>query len=105
MANSNDTIESEVKVSGEYMRAWNVAYSAFMEIDDLSDKEKELKYYDIEFSEDNDNYIVFFFPRLISELFSKEEAKHYNVRAIGRETRYWINKDTYKIVERLFYKG
>ncbi|MCK5236234.1 MAG: hypothetical protein KAR06_04535 [Deltaproteobacteria bacterium] len=93
-------IEAKVKVPGEYLKAWNVAYSAFSKIEDLSDEQKKLKYYDIEFSEDNENYIVLFLGRLLSA----EEGRQYKRKALGRTTRYWIDKDSYKSTKRFFYK-
>ncbi|GEM_PF-5457227 len=89
-----------VTVSGVYLEAWRVCSIDFKKIEDLSEEQKLLKYYDISFSEDNENYIIL----LAGKILSDEDAKRFNRIIMGRETQYWVDKKTFKVNKRLFFK-
>ncbi len=102
MSYSNDFNKTNrLIVPGIYLEAWNVCYSAFLKIEDLSEEEKKLEHYEVEFSEDNENYIIEFIPKILSE----EKAKIMNSMVIGRNTKYWISKNNLIIIKRVFYKS
>lgn len=62
---------------------------------------KKLEHYEVEFSEDKNNYIIEFIPKLLSE----EEAKILNKMVIGRNTKYWVSKNNFRIIKRVFFKS
>lgn len=102
MANGNSLSKNrKLIVPGSYLQAWNICYSAFNQIDDLTDEEKKLEHYEVEFSEDKNNYIIEFIPKLLSE----EEAKILNKMVIGRNTKYWVSKNNFRIIKRVFFKS
>ena len=101
MANSKDIKDGNKVISGSYLEAWNVCYFDFIEIETLSKEEKKLIHYDVEFSEDDESFIIELIPKLLSE----EEAKKLNVMVIGRNAKYWIDKKSLKIKRRTFYKS
>lgn len=102
MASSNNSNENEkVIVPGVYLEAWEICFSDFVNIEDLSTEEKKLEHYDVQFAEDNINYIITFVPKLLSEA----EAKKTKLMVIGRETRYWVDKTKLRVIKRLFYKA
>ena len=101
MADPNVCNSSEpIVVDGTYLAAWNVCYKEFIQIEDLTEDEKELKHYSIEFSEDRDSYIIYLIPNLLSD----NQIKKMNRIAIGRETKYWVDKATLRIRKRSFFK-
>ncbi len=100
MVNSNE-FEKGIQVPGKYLQAWNVCYIEFGQIGDLSKEEKLLVHYNIKFYENEDNYLIHFIPKLLSE----EQAKSFNRMVLGREIKYWIDKSTLSIKKRVFYKA
>jgi len=101
MSKSKESDNNEIILDGEKLIAWNICYSSFLKIEDLSKEEKKLENYEIEFHEDNKYYIILFSPKLLSE----EKAKSLNKMVLGRETKYWVDKQSFKIAKRLFYKS
>ena len=97
MANSDS---NNYHLPGKFLIAWNICYSDFKEIADLANNGKEIQNYDIHFEEESDSLVVWFLPRLLSD----DMAKIYNKITLGRETKYWVDKNDYKITKRMFYK-
>ena len=90
-------------VPGNYLKAFEVAASAFGNEQGLEPAQRDLKHYKIGFSENPDQYIVHFQGLLMPEV--KDGEVIGMTRGIyGRATRYWINKQTLTIDKRLFYK-
>lgn len=85
---------NKIVLKGEHLIAWSIAYADFVSTDD------QLGHYIIGFAEDDENFIVFFIPRMLTE----EESRKTGVLSFGSETKYWINKTTYKIFKREFYQ-
>lgn len=100
MANAEDG-NRKAAITGNYIKAILIAYADFIKIADMSEEEKDLKHYDIECSDDNNDYIVEFVPKLLTE----DDAKKLNRMVFGRNTKYWIDKKTHKINKRVFYKA
>ena len=90
-----------IMISGKYLDVWNICYADFMKIEDLANEEKQLDHYDISFSEEGDFFVV----ELIPKLLPKEKAKMMNAMVVGRNIKYWVNKDNLKIAKRAFYKS
>jgi len=93
-------VMKDVRISGNYLVVWNIVYADFNRIEDLSAEQKNLNEYEIAFGEDEQNYVITFTGRLLSEM----EAKRLNRIILGREMRYWIDKKTMRIAKRLFNK-
>lgn len=92
--------ESVCKLKGEFLKAWNICYSDFNKIADLSDKEKNLNNYDVFFMENKECFVIELIPHLLSD----EMAEILNKITLGRSTKYWVDKTDYQIKKRIFYK-
>ncbi|RDH41230.1 hypothetical protein [Zooshikella ganghwensis] len=90
----------QISVKGDFLKAWQACHNDFMSIDDLTKEQKDLSQYTVTFSEEDSNYIILFEAKLLTS----EQAKKYNRIALGRDTKYVVNKESFKIVERIFYK-
>ena len=90
-------------VSGNYLKAWQIAFEDFQAIDDLAAEQKQLRHYKIGFSENPEQYVVHFQALLLPNI---EDGKASGVirATLGRTTRYWINKASLTIDRKLFYK-
>ena len=90
----------KTSVSGEYMKAFLVAYDAFKEEPDIPDPKRRLDNYNIELSEDSELYFVF--------LYAKRKPSERNLKGgeseLGRDVTYTIGKKDYHIVARVFHK-
>ena len=93
------TLGAEVSVPDEFMQAWIVCYDDFQSISDLPDEQKDLRHYDIEFSQDEKHWIIVF----VGKLLEPDEARRRNRIIFGRETKYWVDKRTNRIVKRMFF--
>jgi len=87
-------------ISGEYMKAFVVAYDAFRKSPGLKKSKKSLDNYNLEFSEDAKNYVVHFhvkpLPGTVTGLGGET--------TIGREEQFTIAKSNSKIVQDLLYR-
>jgi hypothetical protein len=97
MAEQND---KRIELDGEYLEAYSIAIDDFLKIKDLSDKQKRLKYYTVNFSENNESYFIQFVGKIMSE----KDMATYNRMIFGKEVRYCISKKDFNITERLFGK-
>ncbi|MFC1665536.1 hypothetical protein ACFL17_07915, partial [Pseudomonadota bacterium] len=88
---------------GNYLKAWSICYQDFLNIQDLTEEQKQLRHYNIRITEDKEHYVIEFQGLLLPYV---ENGRPVSVLTgiFGRETRYWVNKDTYAISKRLFYK-
>jgi len=93
-------IKTAKKIEGYYMKPLCIAMNNFIKIDSLSKEEKLLKYYTINFAENNKYYIVAF----VGKILSKKEMKKYHTIYIGQGVQYHINKKDLTITQRLFSK-
>mgnify|MGYP001823698804 FL=1 len=88
---------------GNWLRAWQVALVDFQEIEDLPPEARLLKHYKFGFAETDAHYVVHFQPLLLPGI-EGGELKGIVRGAIGRQTRYWVDKSDFTIARRLFYK-
>lgn len=89
----------EATIAGHEMQAFVVSYRDFLSIEDLSDEQKDIEHYELEFYDDDEYWVIYFAPKLLPD-----ERKWRRLRRMtfGRGTTYWVNKDTMRIVKRLF---
>jgi len=93
----------KMMVPGNYLKAFDIAVKAFQSAEDIKPEQKALKHYKIGFSENAQQYIVHFQGLLMPEI--KDGKVVGMTRGIyGQTTRYWINKQTLTVDQRLFYK-
>jgi len=97
MADQNN---QKIKIDGEYLEAYSIAIDDFLKIKDLTDEEKKLKYYTVNFFENNESYFIQFVGKIMSE----KDMATYNRMIFGKEVRYCISKKDFNITERLFGK-
>lgn len=88
---------------GPYLKAWQVSYEDFQALPELTDEQKELKHYKVGFTENETHFIVLFQGLLLPEIVDGRPVG--TIRStFGLSTKYWVNKDTLEISERLFLK-
>lgn len=90
----------EAKLLGEYLQAWLTCYRDFQNIEDLSDEQKSLEHYHITFHT-GERYLIVSF---LGKFLDADERRRLNSMIFGRETRYWLDKDTLQIAKRSFYE-
>lgn len=94
------SLQTVDKVSGEYMKAFLVAYDAFKEDAEIPDEKKRMENYNIEFSQEGKYYSVFF--------YAKRKPSERDLKGgqseLGRDVTYTISKENYKLLARVFHK-
>ncbi len=98
-----NTEAQEKMISGNLLKAWQVALTRFQSQPGLSSQQTDLKHYKIGFTESEDHYIVLFQGLLLPQVESGE-VTGYLTRALGTTTKYWVEKKSFKIEKALFYK-
>ena len=96
-------IDSSGMLSTVYLRAWNVSWEDFQQLDDLSDEQKKLKHYRVGFAQDDNNLIVVLRPLLLPWMEGGKPAG-LSRGTIGPGVKYWIDKQSYTINKRLYQK-
>lgn len=90
-------------VPGLFLRAWQICYEDFKAIPDLTDEQKELKHYKIGFTQNDTHFIILLQGLLLPEMVDGEPVG--TIRSVfGLSTKYWVDKSTFQISERLFLK-
>lgn len=90
-------------VPGPYLKAWHICYGDFQAIAELTDEQKELRHYKIGFSENEAHFIVLFQGLLLPQIVDGNPVG--TIRAtFGLSTKYWVDKSTLEISQRLFLK-
>ena len=89
----------EAIISGDEMQAWVICYRDFLSIEDLSDEQKNLEHYGMYFYDDDEYYVIYFVPKLLPD---ERKWRRLKRMTFGRGTTYWVNKETMRIVKRLF---
>ena len=88
-------------VPGPYLTAWQICYEDFKTIPELTDEQKELKHYKIGFTQNESHIIVLFQGLLLPEIVDGKPVG--TIRSVfGLSTKYWVDKRTLEISERLF---
>ncbi|HEX8170767.1 MAG TPA: hypothetical protein VF824_09530 [Thermoanaerobaculia bacterium] len=86
-------------VQGRYLKAFSVAVAAHRAIPDLTEQQRDIANYAIEFTEDRDRIYVVFIPRIPEGTFPSGGETVY-----GRSARYAIDKRTYRITAQTFFE-
>ena len=90
----------ESKVSGEYMKAFTIAYNAFVSEQRIPDEKRLLENYTIAFRQDGSAYYIFFIPK--TPPGSKATVGGEN--ELGVSVTYAVSKSDYSIIGKQFYK-
>ena len=91
---------AESKVSGEYMKAFTIAYDVFVSERRIPDKKRLLENYTIAFRQDGRAYYIFFVPKIPPG--SKGTIGGEN--ELGVSVTYAVSKSDYSIIGKQFYK-
>lgn len=92
-----------VALPGNYLKAWSVCYDNFLKIEDLTEDQKQLHHYNVRITEDKERYVVEFLGLLLPYIDQGDPASIITA-VFGRSMKYWVQKDTFQISKRLFYK-
>jgi hypothetical protein len=69
-ATSNKTINmANYKIEGVHLKVWNIVYKNFINNNYIPKNKKNLRYYSIKISENENQYIVYFGPIILSGVF------------------------------------
>ncbi len=90
----------EVKVSGEYMKAFLVAYEAFKTDPLIPEEKRRIENYSIEFRQRGDAYFILF----LAKRKPSERELEGGESELGKDVMYVIKKQDYKIAAKQFYK-
>ena len=94
-------LPSELRMPGEYMKVFQAAYRAFLVDDDIPANKRRVENYRVKFHQDRKNYQVFFMAkRKPSEIGQLDGGSS----ELGRDVTYVVDKSTYQVVYRIFYK-
>ncbi len=93
----------EKMLSGNFLKAWLVTIENFQSQADQTSEQTRLKHYKIGFSESKDHYVVLF-QGLLLPMVEDGTVTGLSRLTFGRTTKYWVNKKTFKIEKKLFYK-
>ena len=96
---SLDNRRPEAIISGDEMQGWVICYRDFLSIEDLSDEQKDLEHYGMYFYDDDEYWVIYFVPKLLPD---ERKWRRLKRMTFGRGTVYWVNKETMRIVKRLF---
>ncbi len=94
-------------VSGNFLKAWQSAVVDFQNQPDQSQEQTQLKHYKIGFTESADHYIILFQALLlpiVEEVDGETAVTGLLRQTLGRTTKYWIAKDSFRVDSKLFYK-
>ena len=93
-------IPVEIKLNGEYLKAFLAAYSSFKDDPLIPDQKKQIENYQIEFRQRGDFYFVLFFAKRKPT----ERELEGGESELGKDVMYTISKADFKIVDKKFYK-
>jgi hypothetical protein len=89
-----------VKVNGDYMKAFVVAYDAFKEDSGIAPDKRQLQNYEVEFTQDQSTYFVLFFAKRLPS----ERGLKGGESTLGRDVQYGVRKSDYQITSKQFFK-
>ena len=86
---------SDIKMPGEYMKVFNIAYGAFLIDKDIPANKRSVENYRVELRQDSNNYEVnFIAKRNPAEIQRKDGGSG----KLGRDITYIVNKKTYEVI-------
>ncbi len=96
--------ESDQKMlPGAYLKAFAISQKDFASLSDLSEEQRKLKHYKIGFTESDTDFIVIYRALLLPNLVDGK-PRGIVKGTFGITTKYWIDKNTYAIKDRKFYR-
>lgn len=93
-------LDAEVRVGGEYLKAFAAAHEAFKSDPLIPAEKKRLENYNVEFRQSGDLYHVLFSAKRLPH----ERELDGGESELGKDVMYTIRKADYQIVKRLFYR-
>jgi hypothetical protein len=94
-------INLNIKMPGEYIKAFHAAYAAFAVDDNIPIEKRRAENYRIEFHQDHKSYKVdFIAKRTPSELGQLDGGSC----VLGRDVTYVVDKETYLLLYKAYYK-
>ncbi|CAC9434483.1 hypothetical protein [uncultured Gammaproteobacteria bacterium] len=101
---SNKTINmTNYKIEGVHLKVWNIVYKNFVNNNYIPKNKKNLRYYSIKISENENQYIVYFGP-IISEFILNNKVTKGGETKRTKSIEYWVNKKTMSITKYIFFK-
>ncbi|HEY0144155.1 MAG TPA: hypothetical protein VGF48_24930 [Thermoanaerobaculia bacterium] len=90
---------TEITVDGRYLKAFSVALERHQAIPDLTERQKQMESYVVQFSEDEYHIDVLLIPRIAKGTFPVGgDTPH------GRTARYSVAKASYRVVAETFFE-
>jgi hypothetical protein len=93
-------IPIEIKVNGEYLKAFLAAYASFKDDPLIPEQKKQIENYQIEFRQKGDLYFVLF----LAKRKPSEQELAGGESELGKDVMYTVSKKDFKVVDRKFYK-
>jgi hypothetical protein len=93
-------IPVKLKLNGEYLKVFLVAYSSFKDDPLIPDQKKQIENYQIEFRQRGDLYLVLF----LAKRKPSEGELEGGESELGKDVMYTISKNDFKVVDKKFYK-
>ena len=90
-------------VPAVYLPAWTIAYTAFLQLPNLSAEQKELTHYKIGFAEQDDQIVILFAP-LFLPYFDAKEPKGISRGTYGQSLKFWVDKKSLIVTKHIFLK-
>ncbi len=90
----------QIGVPGELMKAFLVAYDAFLKETEIPKEKRKIENYNIGLSQKGEYYSVFLVPKLKPG----EPLRPGGSTELGKAVTFKIKKENYHIIERFFYK-
>jgi len=90
----------DVAISGEYLKAFSVAYEAFRNDVEIPEQKRKLENYRIEFRQKGDAYLMLFSAKRLpseSDIVGGESE-------LGKDVLYRVSKRDYRMLGRNFFK-
>jgi len=90
----------EIGVPGELMKAFIVAYEAFLKDPEIPKEKRRIENYDIGLSQEGEYYMVFLAPTRRPG----EPMRPGGSTELGKAVRFKIRKKDYQVIDKLFYR-
>ena len=90
-------------IPGPYLEAWQASYEDFRAIPELSDEQKQLKHYEIGFTQNETHFIVLFQGLLLPDIVDGQPVGIIR-STFGLSAKYWVDRKTLQVSKRLFLK-
>ena len=85
-----------------YLPAWQACYEDFLQIPELTEEQRDLRHYKVGFTENERTYIILLQGLQLPYVDENGQRKGVVGAVFGRSVKYWVDKRTLRIVQRLF---